>query len=186
LSTPQDKSGEVVIRRWREVADRPGLEAALDAIFFEASSVQSFPSAEARAAFRERWLGRYLQHDPDWAYLAIGPGQAIAGYLVGAIEDPALTPRFGDIAYFAELAAVTARYPAHLHINMAASARGLGIGARLVAAFLSDLRAAGVPGVHVVTGQGMRNVRFYERLGFSPAATRTYNGKTVVMLAREP
>ncbi|HEX5666236.1 MAG TPA: hypothetical protein VFX71_05335, partial [Hyphomicrobium sp.] len=101
------------------------LMAQLDAIFFEASGTKTFASSEDRAAFRERWLGRYLAHDAQHAFLAVAgagsPGETLAGYLVGSIEDPALAPRFDDLGYFKALSHLTARYPAQLHVNLASS-----------------------------------------------------------------
>ena len=70
-------------------------------------------------------------------------------------------------------------------MNCATSWRSKGVGAALVERFCGDAAAAGSPGVHIVTGQGMRNVRFYERLGFAYQGRALYNGTTVVLLGRE-
>ena len=77
-----------------------------------------------------------------------------------------------------------ARYPAHLHINVAAGARSRGIGERLIEAFEHHATANGAPGVHIVTGAGMRNVGFYDRLGFREVARTRRGAGTVVMLAK--
>ena len=62
-------------------------------------------------------------------------------------------------------------YPAHLHVNVAAGARGGGLGARLVERFLDDLRAAGVPGVRAsVRADNKPGLDFFRRLGFEEAA----------------
>ncbi len=159
----------IAIKRYLDLAPSPPLQAGLDAVFFDASNVKSFASDNARAQFRQRWLGRYLEHDPDFAYVAVGPSGDVAGYLVGALDDPALEPRFSDIAYFADFKHLTVKFPAHLHVNLAADARGSGIGRALVQRFVEDARRAGTPGVHVVTSQGARNVGFYARNGFHQA-----------------
>jgi hypothetical protein len=39
--------------------------------------------------------------------------------------------------------------------------------------------------MHVVTGEGMRNVGFYLRRGFLQRACAQWNGRVVVFLARE-
>ena len=174
----------VVIESYLAVADREHLIAGLDAIFFEASNTQSFASDDARAAFRMRWLGRYLDHDARWAYVACTPSGAIAGYLVGSLDDPAVTQRFSDIATVAQFKDVTRRYPAHLHVNLAAEFRSYGLGARLVEHFLRDAKAAGAPGVHVVTSRGARNVAFYNRLGFAERGAADQGAREVVLLAR--
>lgn len=175
------------IVRWTEIdpARRKDVEAGVDRIFFGASSVQCFPDEEERQRFRDRWLGRYLQRDPRWAYVALdGEGRAV-GYVIGAIDDPAKAERFADIPYFKPWAHLTARYPAHLHINVAPEWRSSGLGSRLVEAFAADAKRAGVPGLHVVTGEGMRNVGFYLRNGFALLATQDQAGKrAVVFLGR--
>jgi len=164
------------------------LIAELDAIFFASSATQTFADDAARAAFRERWLGRFLAHDPQHAFLAIaagrGAGETLAGYLVGALDDPAKAARFADLSYFREMAHLTARYPAQLHVNLAPGWRGQGIGRDLVSAFCDHAAAAGAPGVHVFTAPGMRNVRFYAACGFAEVGRCDWNGHEIVMLAR--
>lgn len=63
------------------------------------------------------------------------------------------------------------RYPAHLHINVAAPARGTGAADTLVHRFLDHARTAGAPGCHLQTlTENTRAVHFFTRLGFTPVA----------------
>ena len=158
----------------------------IEAIFFEASGRTFVPGPE-RDAFRERWLGRYLQGGTDVVVLAVADGgETVAGYLVGAIESPVEQERFADIGYFrGDFAGLARRFPAHLHINLAPAFRNRGVGARLIETFARHAEDAGAAGVHVVTGVGLRNVRFYERCGFFPRATALWNGRPIVFLGRE-
>jgi GNAT superfamily N-acetyltransferase len=174
------------IRRLTELPSWRERLGELDPIFFEASLTKTFPDAGARAAFRERWLGRYLARWPELAHIALDEAGRIVGYIVGAHGDPASDPTFADIGYWPQIAALTARYPAHLHINLAAEARSRGIGSGLIAAFCADVRAAGVPGVHLVTGRNSRNRSFYARNGFAEVAALAWGGTPIVMLARQP
>jgi GNAT superfamily N-acetyltransferase len=60
-------------------------------------------------------------------------------------------------------------YPAHVHINLQRSARGAGVGERLMEKFLRQAQDAGIPGVYAnvsETNEGGR--RFFEKLGFVP------------------
>ena len=155
----------------------------IDAIFFEASSVRTFESRARRFAFHWLWLGRYLIEEPAEAFVAIEDG-AVAGYLVGSLVDPAPRAAFADLDYFTDFAGQTAIFPAHLHVNVAAEARGRGVGERLVGAFERHAARHGAPGVHVVTGAGMRNVGFYERLGYREVARASRGAGHVVMLAK--
>ncbi len=156
----------------------------IDAIFFEASATRSFASDAARAAFRERWLGRHLEHFPDCTFLAVAADATVLGYVVGALDDPAKDQHFADIPYFRDFAHLTERFPAHLHINLAAIARNRGIGGRLIEAFCASARDKGALGVHVVTGEMSRNRTFYARAGFELQATLGPAGRGAVFLAR--
>ncbi len=171
-----------VVRLAEHSAPEPVREA-IDAIFFETSNAQQFASGPEREAFRERWLGRYLAHYPDEAFLAVAGGE-IVGYLVGCLEDPARNTLFADIPYFAEFAHLSRRFPAHLHINLTAAWRGRGIGVKLIEAFAAHARRAGAPGMHVVTAEGARNNHFYMKCGFRQLAVSEWGGKRVAFLGR--
>lgn len=155
---------------------------ALDRIFFEASTIKSFGNDAVRHNFRERWLGRYIDDTASQAFVALDRDGKIVGYVVGALADPALDARFADIAYFRVFANETPKFPAHLHINVDSDARNTGIGARLITAFVEYARASGAPGLHIVTGAGMRNIGFYLKNGFSEIARGDVDNKTLVML----
>jgi GNAT superfamily N-acetyltransferase len=170
----------------RVLPDRlsPQLVDQIDKIFFEAST-RSFPPGPERDAFRERWLGRYLKGGSDALFLATEGRATVAGYLVGAVENPAPQDRFADIGYFrTEFAELCRQFPAHLHINLAPAFRSQGIGARLIEAFADYAASQGAAGMHIVTGAGMRNVRFYERCGFERRGATIWNGHEVLFLGR--
>lgn len=176
------------ICRWDQLASSPErdrLISDIDHIFFSSSRRQSFASAEDKAAFRERWLGRYIKHFPQYAWVALDEARHVVGYLVGSLDDPARDPRFADLPFFAHFGALTARYPAQLHVNLDAAWRGRGIGGRLVSAFAADARAAGVPGVHVVTSRGSRNVGFYLANGFVERGALPSGDAELLFLARD-
>ncbi|MDX2309170.1 MAG: GNAT family N-acetyltransferase [Hyphomicrobium sp.] len=160
--------------------------AELNDIFFSSSATKDFDSTEARDAFRHRWLGRYLDGDADLAFVAISrpltADEMLVGYIVGSLEDPAQSPRFADLEYFQALADVTRSYPAQLHVNLAASWRGQGIGKRLVSALAEEVFRRGALGLHAITARGMDNQRFYEAIGFREVGTAEWNGRELVML----
>lgn len=60
-------------------------------------------------------------------------------------------------------------YPAHLHINVAQSARGAGMGSSLLAAFTAHLATHGVCGVHAVV-QSPHGAAFFAEHGFTVLA----------------
>ena len=175
---------EVAVARLIELPGWQRHIPAIDAIFFASSHRQVTDEGE-RAAFRERWLGRYLLHDPTLTFVAVAAGTVI-GYIVGSHDDPARAARFSDLGYLKAFAPLTRLYPAQLHINLDASWRSRGIGQRLIAAFIAEAAAAGAPGVHLVTGAASRNISFYERAGFVPAACTSIDGGRRLMMVRQP
>jgi GNAT superfamily N-acetyltransferase len=175
---------EIVICRLRDGADRSKVAAQLDAIFFEASPTKAFANSAARAAFRERWLGRYVVHYPNEVFLACEADGHVVGYLVGCLEDPARATLFEDLSYVEDFGPITQEFPAHLHINVKAAFRSRGIGRMLIEAFAAHAAAAGAPGMHIVTGELAGNVTFYRRCGFEPLASTEWDGKRLVLLGR--
>src|SRR5262249_3905700 len=100
----------VVVRRWTEIPDRHRLMPETHPIFFEPSNPKAFGGEPERAAFRERWLGRYLASEPHFAYVALADDEMPAGYLVGSLSEPVGFEAFANAAW---------EYPAHLHVNLA-------------------------------------------------------------------
>ena len=85
---------DVTVVRLREAPDPRGASEAIEAIFFESSGGGRFNSEASRAAFRERWLGRYLTHYPQYVFVALTPGNEVIGYLVGCLDDPSRNSLF--------------------------------------------------------------------------------------------
>jgi ribosomal protein S18 acetylase RimI-like enzyme len=81
--------------------------------------------------------------------------------LVRLIHEPERSP-----------ADVVAAYPAHLHIDLQARARGQDLGRALVQRLLTDLRGRGVRGVHLGVDAANHNaIGFYRHLGFREVHT---------------
>jgi|YNPBryantNP2012_1023418.scaffolds.fasta_scaffold02061_4 ribosomal protein S18 acetylase RimI-like enzyme len=78
------------------------------------------------------------------------------------------------------LTAITAQFPGHLHIGVAASARGQGIGRALLETSLRQFWTTGVRGVHLVTtDRNQVACHLYESVGFrllNAYPTRLWNG----------
>jgi ribosomal protein S18 acetylase RimI-like enzyme len=139
------------------------------------------------------YLSPYVVHDPDWCWVVADDEDRPVGYLVAAPDTrafvhwwreswrPGFVRRWGAEADGpdAELIArglhpermipdgIVDAYPAHLHIDLLVSARGGGIGRRLIESLLERLRDRGVPGVHLGVDPRNTSARvFYDRLGF--------------------
>lgn len=158
--------------------------AAIDRVFFASSNTNSFASERDRHAFRERWLGRYLERFPSCCLVATTGDDAVIGYLVGSLDDPARDPTFADLPHFQRFSDVTPHYPAQLHVNLHDDWRGRGIGTSLIDAFVAHADSAGSPGVHAITSRGARNVAFYAANGFAEVSHAAIDGKDLVFLGR--
>lgn len=174
----------IVVKPYAAIANDAPAAAAIEAVFFASSNTKSFADEAARAAFRERWLGRYLLLFPDCCFVAVDAVGNPVGYICGSLEDPARNHRFADQPHFAHFAHVTPDYPAQLHVNLADSARGHGIGRLLIDALVARAHAAAAPGIHAITSRGARNVGFYTANGFSEVAAATIGDKQLVFLGR--
>jgi GNAT superfamily N-acetyltransferase len=162
----------------------PPILAGIDKIFWATTS-RTFTNDADRASFQHLWLGQFLERDREHAYLATTPTGHVAGYLVGCWTNPAQSQRFASLAYFQTFASACARYPVHLHINLDEAYRSRGIGRRLIDAFATATKAAGYPGIHVVTSAASRNVSFYNQCGFHQIASTTRSGTELIFLGRD-
>src|SRR5262249_16606037 len=111
------KTFESRIVSYISLSNSHAIDAGLEEIFFEASSVQSFADEAHRTAFRNRWLTSYLELNPEDAFLALDASGFPVGYVIGALENPVDNERYEHQPYYAQLGHLTPRYPAHLHIN---------------------------------------------------------------------
>lgn len=143
----------------------------------------------------EVYLGPYLEHEPELAFVLTSDDDMPLGYVLGASDTVAFEellerrwwPRLRErypLGSFPEGShderlvekihfpkhtdpTVTHGFPAHLHINILAEGRGGGNGRRLLEALFAALRDRGVEGVHLgVAPHNTHAIGFYEHLGF--------------------
>ena len=129
----------------------------------------------------DRWAAPYLDLEPEHAWVAELDG-TVVGYLLGASDTHGFARRFAEHPSSLTVAERESHadglradapeaYPAHLHVDILPGAQGRGVGRMLIEAFLAQLAAEGVPGVHL--GVDPRNtgaLAFYPRVGFRPAS----------------
>lgn len=169
---------------------------AYETAFFGESGVQFFPSQPLFAAL---WAAPYFGRGAGGVGFVAERGGEVVGYIVGSVDPrryaralaagvPGLLARWlrgqlpgarPSLAYLWRSVLYRVphppadRYPAHLHLNLRSSSRGLGAGGALLGAFLAELRARHVPGVQLsTTRRNAAAVHLYARHGFTEWAAR--------------
>lgn len=155
----------------------------VEEIFFLSSPTQAFVSPHARTQFLQRWTGYYRDCEPDRIYLSLQASGRLEGYLMGCRDSRAATPLYGDIDSYRLFEDLFDEYPAHFHVNCHPEFRGLGVGTRLVNAFLDACKGGAIRGVHVVTAVDADNIGFYRKCGFDFAVARSWRGRGLLFLA---
>jgi GNAT superfamily N-acetyltransferase len=180
------------IRRY-EPRDRAALrEIACDTADSGKPVERFFPDREVFADALTRY---YTDIAPEATWIAEEAGHVV-GYLTGCLDTRrylrAMAFRIGPLAFLKALVRGTLwhrqtlklisanfgdwvrgrrmplhDFPAHVHINLRASARGRGVGEQLMEAFLRQAKAAGLVGVHAnVSEANMGGRQFFEKFGF--------------------
>ena len=189
-SDASDLSGSVEVRPYR-LEDRAAIRNICYATGLLGNPITALvPDQEL---FADLWTAAYTDGFPELALVATLEGETI-GYIFGIADARALSavylrrvlplvlgrllrgqyrswrtslPHLFRLALEPAMHAPVAQFPAHLHINLLESARGHGLGRRLLEHFLTQLEARGVPGVQLsTTDRNEAAVHLYERLGF--------------------
>jgi hypothetical protein len=169
--------------RLTELAHAARELAEAEAIFWDSAGTTVFEAAEARAAFRELWFSRYVEHAPGEFFLALGEAGDVRGYLAGSFVSDA--PPLPGPDYFTLFPPeLIARFPAHIHVNIRSDQRSAGLGAELVSAFAGHCHSAGLPGFHAVTADSSGSAAFFERCGLNSRGTANWRGRDLAFLAR--
>ncbi len=142
------------------------------------------------------YVGPYIVGQPEHA-LVLADDAGVAGYCL-AVPDTRAFEAWAETSWWPDLRrrypmvdadtpdaelirlihepptapeAVVMRYPAHLHIDLLARARGHGHGRALMEQQLAGLRRAGVSGAHLgVADTNANAIEFYRHLGFDEIA----------------
>lgn len=150
-------------------------------IYFESSGRKDFATADEKEAFYEKYLGHYLDHYPEYVWVA-REGR-ILGYMIGSpvTNDPEfylIQPHLRVFEEFFE------DFPAHLHVNFHPMARGMGLGSKLFSELEKQFQGMKIRGIHIMTGPDSRNKMFYQRLGFNFEKTLDFRGNPILMMGK--
>lgn len=154
----------------------------IESIFFEAAAMKKFRDEVHRKNFFKRWCGVYLELFPQQFLLAIKEDR-----LLGYLSYNATSPLGGELSQpgVEEFRDLYDKYPAHLHINCHADARGQGVGGALLNALEKRLQDFGVCGVHILTTEDQKNVGFYRKYGFNREVKRSYEGYELLFMGKK-
>ena len=158
-------------------------EKVREVFFLTSASGESLGGPKAEDLFFN-WAGWYMENIPEQTLLLREPGNKVIGYLVGCFDSMSAQGLFKHIFYYTTFACWYTEYPAHFHVNCHPDYQGVGYGKALVERFESDAKAAGVRGLHVVTGSKARNRTFYERLQFHERDRRIIGERSLVLLGK--
>lgn len=172
---------EIVIQNRPELSSTQLLQ--LKEIYFESSSRKTFASEEDKENFYGKYLGFYQKHFPEFFWVASSE-QRVLGYVAGAprTDLPSLyeiQPHLKTFQQFYQ------EFPAHLHINLHAEARGLGLGSKLLIELEKQFQQNGITGLHIMTGPDARNKNFYSRLGFDFEVTLEFQGNPILFMGKK-
>lgn len=153
----------------------------VESIFFESSTRKEFKDQQERLDFQYKYLGHYLKHHRELALVA--QNSEVLGYCVAAPQSDTQELKLiqPHLALFQEHFRA---FPAHLHINLSAQARGQGIGGQLVLTLEEKLKEQQIPGLHIVTAPTSRNRSFYQRLGFHFEFEQSFKGADLLFMGK--
>jgi ribosomal protein S18 acetylase RimI-like enzyme len=166
---------------------------AADTAFF-GEPVETF--LDDRRVFIDSFAAYYTDQEPEHSWVACANRETV-GFLLGCVDTSRQRAWFNKalpgllwramrgvycvgkrtLRYTMEITRAALRqefthvdltaYPAHLHINLDMHWRGLGLGRRLIEAYLNQLRQLRVEGVHLeTTSLNKAACHLYEKVGF--------------------
>jgi GNAT superfamily N-acetyltransferase len=161
-------------------------------IFFGTSVVQVFPSEQTKSQFEWKYLGWYLETHKNLFFVADSSETAeavdhqsqILGYIACCPDTQrasSLIDANPSLKVFTDL---YEEFPAHLHINLSADARGKGLGSLLIQHLESKLKKQGVKGLHLLTSPDARNRSFYAKNGFQFEMKRPYKDASLLFMGK--
>ncbi len=146
-------------------------------IFWETSARREFSSTLEKEKFQQQYLDDYLTQ-----IALVYETQTVAGYVVATLDTLGMREKWPlHLNLFEDL---YARYPAHLHINLASGLRGQGVGSQLLAALEKVLGEHKCTGVHLITSGAARNVSFYLQNDYSHKVERLWNDHPLLLLGK--
>ena len=161
--------------------NRPEVLAEVREIFFESSTKKDFKDEAEKEAFYQKYVGFYLKHYPEFAWVALG--SKVLGYVVASpVSDSNELQKLQP--HLATFSGEYEKFPAHLHINCHLDARGQGVGSELMKVVVKTFKNNNIRGLHIMTGPVSPNRSFYKKLGFSFEVERNFHGSSILLMGK--
>lgn len=163
------------------------LKGSLGAICLE-SAASPVEEGQKRIDFLNRWVFQYLDKFPEFVFCAIeekidSDEYEVLGYILACPDSIGEYKSLDQSGLDLWLAFYT-DYPAHLHINCTESARGKGVGSKLLCCLEEELINQKVKGLHLITAKGARNVGFYQKNSFEVISEKEWSGTSLLFLGK--
>lgn len=124
----------------------------------------------------------YVEQEPHNCFVAVNEKDNVVGYILCAADFQVWEEKFTDLYLKKSRDPITravgkgtidilrgfhTEYPAHLHIDLAASCQRQGLGTKLTDTLLKHLEGDGVRGIMLsVEAKNEKGIRFYKKYGF--------------------
>jgi GNAT superfamily N-acetyltransferase len=171
----------IILKTLSQISDEQSKD--VENIFFESSSKTSFKNDDEKNKFKFKYLSYYIENYPDLFIVGMIDKKAV-GYICGSPNSYKDKFLLDSLFYFDLFKDEYLKYPAHLHINLSESSRGLGLGSILIKEFESKVSSASC-GVHLITSPTARNRGFYLKNEYHHEIIKTYNKTEILLMGKE-
>jgi GNAT superfamily N-acetyltransferase len=148
-------------------------------IFFETSARTEFISSEEKETYIYQYLGYYKEKYPEFFLIGIR-GDDVIGYICGSPDSRMDLELFDIIPHYKTFQDLYPEFPAHLHINLTQSSRGLGLGSYLIKSFENLCNCA----THLITSPDARNREFYKKNGYLYESSRIHKMSNILFMGK--
>jgi GNAT superfamily N-acetyltransferase len=167
-------------KKFENISNKQRLE--VENIFYSSSTKSSFRSDDERTKFKYKYLDYYIENYPDIFIVAVRD-ESVVGYICGSPDSSKDIFLGESLSHYNLFRDEYLKYPAHLHINLCQSSRGLGLGSILIKEF-ENLVSLTSSGVHLLTSPIARNRSFYLKNHYNFEITKSFNNSEILLMGK--
>lgn len=167
----------IEIKRYFELSSFQQEE--VNRIFFESSARKTFDNEAQRDNFRYKYLDYYKETNSELFLISLR-GEDVLGYICGSRNSKKELKLYELLPHYSLFEDLFEQFPAHLHINLCDSSRGLGIGSKLI----EEFEALVSTGIHLLTSPKARNRSFYLKNNYLNEYSRSFNNHELLFMGK--